>query len=174
MVAKNSLMEVTDMDVQDYGAFHSGYDKRALPGGSYEKNGKSVKEEGKAEDFLKNLVCSEEKRCHGRNGNRETMTEEEKYEEKLRRMDEELKQIRQQNKREQVRIQEERIRKRKTQRKLWEKLALKKQLARQDEIEQMNEKISLKRALGEDVYIEKPPLRKSLTLAEIRAICSEN
>lgn len=38
---------------------------------------------------------------------------------------------------------------------------------------QMNEKISLERAVGEDVYIEKAPLSKSLSVAEIMAICSE-
>ena len=38
---------------------------------------------------------------------------------------------------------------------------------------QMNEDISLERAVGEDFYIEKAPLSKSLSIAEIMAICSE-
>ena len=84
-----------------------------------------------------------------------------------------MERIRRENRRESERLQEERLRKRRIQKKLWEKLALKKYLARQDEIMQMNEKISLERATGEDVYIEKAPLSKSLSVAEIMAICSE-
>lgn len=98
---------------------------------------------------------------------------EEDWQEKLKKWDEEMKQIRERNRRESERMQEERLRKRRLQKKLWEKLALKKYLARQDEIMQMNEKISLERAVGEDVYIEKAPLSKSLSVAEIMAICSE-
>lgn len=98
---------------------------------------------------------------------------EEDWQEKLKKWDEEMKRIRERNRRESERLQEERIRKRRIQKKLWEKLALKKYLARQDEIMQMNEKISLERAVGEDVYIEKAPLSKSLSVAEIMAICSE-
>lgn len=103
----------------------------------------------------------------------EADAEEESWEEKMRKWDEEMERIREQNRRERERLQEERIRKRKIQKKLWEKLALKRYLARQDEIMQMNEKISLERAAGEDVYIEKAPLSKSLSVAEIMAICSE-
>ncbi len=98
---------------------------------------------------------------------------EDDWQEKLKKWDEEMERIRRENKRESERIQEERLRKRRIQKKLWEKLALKKYLARQDEIMQMNEKISLERAVGEDVYIEKAPLSKSLSVAEIMAICSE-
>ncbi len=99
--------------------------------------------------------------------------EEDGWEEKLRKWDEEMERIRERNRRERERIQEERIRKKRIQKKLLEKLALKKYLARQDEMMQMNEKISLERAVGQDVYIEKAPLSKSLSAAEIAAICSE-
>lgn len=100
-------------------------------------------------------------------------TEEEEWREKLRKWDEEMERIREQNRRERERLTEERLRKKRIRKKLWEKLALKKYLARQDEIMQMNEKISLERAVGEDVYIEKAPLSKSLSVAEIMAICSK-
>lgn len=100
--------------------------------------------------------------------------EEESWEEKLKKWDEELKRIREENRREQERLQEERLRKKRIRKKLQEKLAWKKYLARQDEIHQLNEKIAIERAVGEDVYIEKPPLSKSLSVAEIMAICSES
>lgn len=99
--------------------------------------------------------------------------DEESWEEKLKKWDEELEQIREENERERERLQEERERRKRVQKKLLEKLAFKKYLARQDEIEQLNEKISLERMVGEDVYIEKAPLSKSLSAAEIAAICSE-
>lgn len=104
---------------------------------------------------------------------RSAMTAEE-MEEDFKRLDAELKQIREENKREQELKRELRIKKRRLQKKLMEKLALKKYLARQDEISQMNERISLEKMVGEDVYIEKAPLSKSLSIAEIMALCSEN
>lgn len=104
---------------------------------------------------------------------KEALTEEEEWKEKLQKWDEEMERIREQNRRERELLQEARIRKKRIKKKLEEKLALKKYLARQDEIMQMNEKISLERAVGEDVYIEKAPLSKSLSIAEIMAICSE-
>lgn len=107
------------------------------------------------------------------NGEAEEEGSEEDWQEKLKKWDEEMERIRERNRRESERLQEERLRKRRIQKKLWEKLALKKYLARQDEIMQMNEKISLERAVGEDVYIEKAPLSKSLSVAEIMAICSD-
>ena len=128
-------------------------------------------------DFYRNSISE-----HGYNtrktgdsvsGGSNNKSEEESWEDKLRRWDEEMKRIREENRREQERLQEERIRKKRIQRKLEEKLALKKYLARQDEIRQLNEKIALERAVGEDVYIEKAPLSKSLSVAEIMAICSE-
>lgn len=100
-------------------------------------------------------------------------TSEEEWNDMLRRTDEELEQIRQENRREQERVQKERIRKNRIRKKMEQKLILKKYLARQDEIDQMNEKISLERAFGEGLYIEKAPLSKSLSVAEIMAICSE-
>lgn len=84
-----------------------------------------------------------------------------------------MERARERNRRECERQQAERIRIKRIRRKLLEKLAYKKYLARQDEIMQMNEKISLERAVGEDVYIEKAPLSKSLSVAEIMAICSK-
>ena len=111
-----------------------------------------------------------------RNGGKtakDALEEEEEWKEKLKKWDEEMERIREQNRRERELLQEARIRKKRIQKKLQEKLALKKYLARQDEIMQMNEKISLERAVGEDVYIEKAPLSKSLSIAEIMAICSE-
>ena len=113
---------------------------------------------------------------HIRNGSKtakDALKEEEEWKEKLKKWDEEMERIREQNRRERELLQEARIRKKRIQKKLQEKLALKKYLARQDEIMQMNEKISLERAVGEDVYIEKAPLSKSLSIAEIMAICSE-
>lgn len=104
---------------------------------------------------------------------RSAMTAEE-MEEDFKRLDAELRQIREENKREQELRRELRIKKRRLQKKLMEKLALKKYLARQDEISQMNERISLEKMVGEDVYIEKAPLSKSLSVAEIMALCSEN
>ncbi len=104
----------------------------------------------------------------------ETSEEDECWEEKLKKWDEELKRIKEENRREQKRIQEERLRKKRIRKKLIEKLAWKQYLARQDEICQLNEKIAIERAVGEDVYIEKPPLSKSLSAAEIAAICSES
>ena len=95
------------------------------------------------------------------------------WEQKMKKWDEELKRIREENRREQKRLQEERLRKKRIRKKLLEKLALKQYLARQDEIRQMNERIAIERAVGEDVYVEKPPLSKSLSAAEIAAICSE-
>lgn len=95
------------------------------------------------------------------------------WDKKMKKWDEELKRIREENRREQKRLQEERLRRKRIRKKLMEKLALKKYLARQDEIRQMNERIAIERAVGEDVYIEKPPLSKSLSAAEIAAICSE-
>lgn len=170
------------MNVQDYGLYRLGYNKSTTSRGNYCGNDGSGKNTEAEDGFLESLRHSEERKYDGRsaysNGNRDAMTEEEReseeeWEKKLFRLDEELEQIRRQNRREQKRVQEERVRKRKIQRKLWEKLSLKKYLARQDEIEQLNEKISLERAFGKDIYIEKPPLSKSLSLAEIRAICSE-
>lgn len=113
---------------------------------------------------------------HTRNGSKtakDALKEEEEWKEKLKKWDEEMERIREQNRRERELLQEARIRKKRIQKKLQEKLALKKYLARQDEIMQMNEKISLERAVGEDVYIEKAPLSKSLSIAEIMVICSE-
>lgn len=98
---------------------------------------------------------------------------EDEWEKKLKKWDEEIKRMREENKREQKRIQEERLRKKRIRKKIQEKLELKKYLARQDEIHQMNEKIAIERAVGEDVYVEKAPLSKSLSAAEIAAICSE-
>lgn len=103
----------------------------------------------------------------------EALTEEEEWKEKLQKWDEEMERIREQNRRERELMQEARLRKKRIQKKIREKMALKKYLARQDEIMQMNEKISLERAVGEDVYIEKAPLSKSLSVAEIMAICSD-
>ncbi len=103
----------------------------------------------------------------------EALEEEEEWREKLKKWDEEMERIREQNRRERELMQEARMRKKRIQKKLMEKLVFKKYLARQDEIMQMNEKISLERAVGEDVYIEKAPLSKSLSVAEIMAICSE-
>lgn len=102
---------------------------------------------------------------------RSEMTEEEMQEE-LDRLDEELARIKEENRRERERLQELRIEKRRLKKKILEKLALKKYLARQDEIRQLNERISLERMVGEDVYIEKAPLSKSLSMAEIKALCS--
>ncbi len=98
---------------------------------------------------------------------------EDDWDKKLEKWDEELRRIREENRREQKRLEEERMRKKRIRKKLQEKLVLKQYLARQDEIRQLNEKISIERAVGEDVYIEKPPLSKSLSAAEIAAICSE-
>ncbi len=98
---------------------------------------------------------------------------QDEWDKKMKKWDEELKRIREENRREQKRLQEERLRRKRIRKKLMEKLALKKYLARQDEIRQMNERIAIERAVGEDVYIEKPPLSKSLSAAEIAAICSE-
>lgn len=103
----------------------------------------------------------------------EAEEEGDSWEEKLKKWDEELKRIREENRREQKRLQEERLRKKRIRKKLMEKLAWKQYLARQDEICQMNEKIAIERAVGEDVYVEKPPLSKSLSAAEIAAICSK-
>lgn len=125
--------------------------------------------EEKDNSYRKNYAGGAEKdRTEG-----QSSTEEEEWREKLRKWDEEMDRIREQNRRERERLMEERLRKKRIQKKLWEKLALKKYLARQDEIMQMNEKISLERAVGEDVYIEKAPLSKSLSVAEIMAICSK-
>lgn len=99
--------------------------------------------------------------------------EEENWEEKLRKWDEQIEQIKEENEREQERLQEEREERKRIYKKLIEKQAYKKYLARQDEISQLNEKISLERAVGEDVYIEKAPLSTSLSVTEILAICSE-
>ena len=99
--------------------------------------------------------------------------EEDGWEEKLKKWDEELKRINEENSRDQKRMEEERLRKKRIRKKMMEKLALKQYLARQDEIRQMNEKIAIERAVGEDVYVEKAPLSKSLSAAEIAAICSE-
>lgn len=107
------------------------------------------------------------------NGVRKETEGEDSWEEKLKKWDQEMERIREENRREQKRLQEERLRKKRVRKKLQEKLAWKQYLARQDEIHQMNEKISIERAVGEDVYIEKPPLCKSLSAAEIMAICSE-
>lgn len=172
------------MLVQDYGVPGPYCDRSAPYGGAYEREGE------RPGAFSENLRRSEENRCAGverrpgkTGGNfaseEETVgekadREEEELEEKLRRLDEELEQTRRRSKREQKRAQEERLRKKRIQKKIWEKLALKRYLARQDEIEQMNEKISLERAFGEDVYIEKPPLSKNLSVAELMAICSES
>ena len=98
---------------------------------------------------------------------------EDDWDKKLEKWDEELRRIREENRREQKRLEEQRLRKKRIRKKLQEKLVLKQYLARQDEIRQLNEKISIERAVGEDVYIEKPPLSKSLSAAEIAAICSE-
>ncbi len=109
----------------------------------------------------------------GRDGGERETVEKDDWDEKLKKWDEQMRRIREENRREQKRLQEERLRKKRIQKKLREKLAWKQYLARQDEIHQMNEKISIERAVGEDVYIEKPPLSKSLSVAEIMAICSK-
>ncbi len=124
-------------------------------------------------DPRKRMEGTNERCRQGYGGKTEEEGSEEDWREKLKKWDEEMERIRRENRRESERLQEERLRKRRIQKKLWEKLALKKYLARQDEIMQMNEKISLERATGEDVYIEKAPLSKSLSVAEIMAICSE-
>lgn len=147
---------------------------------SKNKDGKSVGREygngqpnGGAGDFWQNL----DRAATGKKDFAEEVNQKEKreesWEEKLQRFDEEMERIKEENKRERERLEEERFRKKRIQRKLMEKLAYKKYLARQDEIRQMNEKIALERALGEDVYIEKAPLSKTLSVAEIMAICSE-
>ena len=130
----------------------SGYIDKAEGNNKSRSFGKGIEEDGK---------------------NREECTEQEEWEEKLRKWDEEMERARERNRRECERQQAERIRIKRIRRKLLEKLAYKKYLARQDEIMQMNEKISLERAVGEDVYIEKAPLSKSLSVAEIMAICSK-
>lgn len=130
-----------------------------------------------ADGFYRNSISEQvyntRKPSDSVSGGRDDKTEMESWEEKLRKWDEEMKRIREENRREQERLQEERLRKKRIKRKLEEKLAFKKYLARQDEIRQLNEKIALERAVGEDVYIEKAPLSKSLSVAEIMAICSE-
>jgi len=109
----------------------------------------------------------------GKDALQKAQEEKNDWEEKMRKWDEQMQRIREENRREQERLQEEHLRKKRIQKKLQEKLALKQYLARQDEIHQMNEKVSMERAAGEDVYIEKPPLSKSLSAAEIAAICSK-
>lgn len=141
------------------GQNNSGMPSSQFSGYVYGKEGEAASREG-----------------HTGNGGKtadEALAEEEEWREKLRKWDEEMERIREQNRRERELLQEARIRKKRIKKKLEEKLALKKYLARQDEIMQMNEKISLERAVGEDVYIEKVPLSKSLSVAEIMAICSE-
>lgn len=119
-------------------------------------------------------IYGEERKTSGIGGTQTKEAQrEETWEEKLQRFDEEMERIKEENERERKYLEKERIRKKRIQRKLTEKLAYKKYLAKQDEIRQMNEKIALERALGEDVYIEKAPLSKSLSVAEIMAICSE-
>lgn len=115
--------------------------------------------------FREAIEGAENKKARGK------MTPDEMQEE-FDRLDKEFKRIKEENKRERERMQELRMRKKRLQRKILEKLALKKYLARQDEIRQLNEKISLERMVGEDVYIEKAPLSKSLSMAEIKALCS--
>ncbi len=159
------------MYIYDYGK-NAGY---------YKATQEYLKENGKPQgDFFSDCI---NRRENARNKDyekemrnevpEEQSSTEEDWEEKMRKWDEEMERVRERNRRERERIQEERIRKKRIQKKLWEKLALKKYLARQDEIMQMNEKISLERALGVDVYIEKAPLSKSLSAAEIAAICSD-
>lgn len=136
-----------------------------------------VSENGK-DNFMDSVQKAAGRRSNGMDSRLQSETagekkQEESLEEKLKRFDEEIERIKEENKRERKRIQEERIRKKLIRRKLMEKLAFKKYLARQDEIQQLNEKIALERAVGEDVYIEKPPLSKSLSVAEIMAICSQ-
>lgn len=157
------------------------YGKR---GAYYQIGQEYQKENGRAREgaFSSYVNCADERnRTYGKYGmgteqnspEEETDTEEEKWEEKMRKWDEEMKRIREENRRERERLMEERFRKKRIQRKLMEKLALKKYLARQDEVMQMNVKISLERSVGEDVYIEKAPLSKSLSVAEIMAICTK-
>ena len=97
--------------------------------------------------------------------------EQEEWEEKLQRWDQEMERIREENKRYREWMQERREARRRMRKKLREKLALKEHLARQDEISQLKERLSLERALGEDVYIEKAPLSRSLSAAELMALC---
>ena len=141
-----------------------------------EREWNNGREEGRKEGELFHLIDQVVKK-RDRNitveGIADALEEEEEWKEKLKKWDEEMERIREQNRRERELLQEARIRKKRIQKKLQEKLALKKYLARQDEIMQMNEKISLERAVGEDVYIEKAPLSKSLSIAEIMAFCSE-
>lgn len=136
-----------------------------------------MSENGK-DNFMDSVQKAASRRSNGIDIRQQSETagkkeQEESLEEKLKKFDEEIERIKEENKRERKRIQEERIRKKLIRRKLMEKLAFKKYLARQDEIQQLNEKIALERAVGEDVYIEKPPLSKSLSVAEIMAICSQ-
>lgn len=135
---------------------------------SYHQTGKSGTYVQYKKGFMDAVLEADNTREMG-----QTEKEQESWEEKLKKFDEEIERIKEENKRERKRIQEERIRKKRIQKKLLEKLAIKKYLARQDEIQQLNEKIALERSVGEDVYIEKPPLSKSLSVAEIMAICSQ-
>lgn len=98
---------------------------------------------------------------------------EESWEEKLSQWDKQIQQIKEENEREQERLQEVREERKRIYKKMLEKQLYKEHLARKDEMSQLNEKISLERAVGEDVYIEKAPLSKSLGVAELLAICSE-
>ena len=156
-----------------------GYEKKCGSGRSYcDKTAKEYLQENRGRQgnpFWEQMNRKEgiNERYRKEYGGEGEECSEEDWEEKLKKWDEEMKRVRERNRRESKRLQEERLRKRRIQRKLWEKLALKKYLARQDEIMQMNEKISLERAVGEDVYIEEAPLSKSLSVAEIMAICSE-
>lgn len=146
------------------------YDVRAFSSREYYKCNPA--DEGKfSQNRVNKSFMDSVKRAEDRTDG--TQRETESWEEKLKKFDEEMQRIEDENKRVEKRLQEERIRKKRIQKKLLQKLAFKKYLARQDEILQLNEKISLERAVGEDVYIEKPPLSKSLSVTEIMAICSE-
>lgn len=169
------------MYIGNYG-INDWYNKASLgsggSGSADDRNMERPKAGGGRKDFSAKI---EQAAAVSREGREEALTEEERiareaeeWEERIKKLDEELDRIKEENKRERERLQEERIRKRRIQKKLMEKLAYKKYLARQDEIRQMNEKIALERMVGEDVYIEKAPLSKSLSVAEIMAICSES
>ena len=97
----------------------------------------------------------------------ETDIDQTKWEERMEKWDKEMERIKEENERYSEWLEERRKQQKIKQKKLRDKKALKEYLARQDEISQLNERLSLQRAMGEDVYIEKAPLSKSLGVAEL-------
>ncbi len=103
----------------------------------------------------------------------EGQTEQEAWERRLEQWDQEMERIREDNKRYQEWLEERRICQKRKQELRRKKELLLEQLNHRDEITQELQRAAMKRALGEDLYIEKAPLTKSLSASELLELCGE-